>query len=376
MAIYQFTIYTFPSLTLSGGSDLTSTPGSTQGFQTIGESFTYSGAPGTTLLVNDDDTAANDGNADPQGGGGPSGSNGNQVITNDPSNPGAWRNQFLQLEYRITVLITSGPNAGQTLDFFVVRIGPNNAGAPLGNLGIVGVTPPVPGESYQIIAVTDQQDGGILRTYTNVSGSFFTDQAGVNGVPWDLLACFTHRTLIDTPDGPRLIERLRPGDLVTTLDNGSQPLRWVGSRPVSRAEMLARPEFRPVLFEPGTMGNSRPLLVSPQHRMLLNDWRAQVYFGEDQVLIAAKALLNGKTIRQVLPDDGVTYCHLLFDRHEVILAEGALSESFHPGDSGLEGLDDDQRLEVLALFPLVALESRRAVFPIVRTAEARALLAQ
>lgn len=374
MPTYQFTIYTFPGLTVSGGTDLNSVPGSTQGFQTIGESFVYNGSGGATLLVNDDDTAANDGNGDPIGGGPPSGSNGNQTITTDAVNPANWRGQFIQLEYKITVTITSGPDAGQVREFFVVRIGPNNASAPFGNMGIVGVSPPEPGVSYQITSVTDQQDGGLLRTYTTATGSPFTEVVGVNSVPWDLLACFTYGTLIDTPDGPRLIETLRPGDLVTTLDNGSQPLRWVGTRRVTRQELLAQPAFHPVLFEPGSMGNTRPLLVSPQHRMLLNDWRAQVYFGEDQVLIAAKAMVNGRTIRQVMPDDGVTYCHLLFDRHEVILAEGALSESFHPGDTGLDGLDDTQRREIEALFPLLALETRRAVFPIVRTSEARALL--
>jgi hypothetical protein len=137
--------------------------------------------------------------------------------------------------------------------------------------------------------------------------------------------------------------------------------------------MMLNPALRPVLFEAGAVGNSRPLLVSPQHRMLLNDWRAQVYFGEDQVLIAAKAMVNGKTIRQILPEDGVTYCHLLFDRHEVILAEGALSESFHPGEIALGGLDDAQRREIETLFPQLMLEERRAAFPIVRPREALGL---
>lgn len=184
---------------------------------------------------------------------------------------------------------------------------------------------------------------------------------------------FTAGTLIDTLSGARTIETLRPGDLVTTLDNGSQTLRWVGSRRVTRAEMLVRPGLQPIRFDRGTIGNTQPLLLSQTHRMLLSDWRAQVYFGEDQVLIAAKALENGQSICQVLPEADVTYLHLLFDRHEVILAEGALLESFHPGEGGLAVLEAGQRQEIQALFPGQAVERRRAAFPIVRASEARAL---
>jgi hypothetical protein len=105
----------------------------------------------------------------------------------------------------------------------------------------------------------------------------------------------------------------------------------------------------------------------------LNDWRAQVYFGEDEVLIPAKAMVNGRTIRHVLPAEGVTYIHLLFDRHEIIVSDGALSESFHPGETGLLALDEAQRREVELLFPDLALSRRRAAFPIVRLTEARAI---
>jgi hypothetical protein len=131
--------------------------------------------------------------------------------------------------------------------------------------------------------------------------------------------------------------------------------------------------LQPVAFAPGVLGNTRALLVSPQHRILLTDWRADVYFGEETVLVPAKALINGSSVRQVRPVAGVTYVHLLFDRHEIILSEGALSESFHPGDIGLSALDADQRQELEALFPGLSLAQRRAAFPIVKAAEARAL---
>jgi Hint domain len=189
----------------------------------------------------------------------------------------------------------------------------------------------------------------------------------------EALAAFAVGTLIDTPEGPRAVETLAAGETVTTLANGSRPLRWVGQRHVTPVEMLAHPGLCPVEFAPGSIGNDRALLVSPQQRMLIDDWRAAVYFGEDRVLVAAQALVDDQAARVVFPAQGLDYVVLLCDRHEVLLAEGALSESFHPGDAGLAALTPEARSEISALVPEPELSRRRAAFPIVRNAEARAL---
>jgi hypothetical protein len=189
----------------------------------------------------------------------------------------------------------------------------------------------------------------------------------------EALAAYALGTLIDTPDGARAVETLAVGDVVTTLANGSRPLRWVGRQRVSPVEMLAHPGLCPVEFAPGSIGNDRALLVSPQQRMLIDDWRAAVYFGEERVLVAAQALVDDQAARVVFPAEGLDYVVLLCDRHEVLLAEGALSESFHPGDTGLAALPTEARAEIAALVPEADLTRRRAAFPIVRNAEARAL---
>jgi hypothetical protein len=192
----------------------------------------------------------------------------------------------------------------------------------------------------------------------------------------EALAAYAADTLIDTPDGPRPAGSLVAGDAVTTLANGSRPLRWVGRRAVTALELLAHPGLRPVEFAPGTIGNDRPLVVSPQQRMLIDDWRAAVYFGEDRVLVSAHALVDDHSARLVLPEAGLDYVVLLCDRHEVLLAEGALSESFHPGPTGLAGLTLAEQAALHATVPETDLIRRRAAFPIVRNAEARALRLQ
>jgi hypothetical protein len=351
MATYQFSFYEFQDFTFTGGAGST-----TQTQWLTSGTFTLSGtASPIQIIVDDNDEFFHDGFQDPNVNGAPSTANNDQVLLQPITVNGITYPIGTQIELEFAVSTNS--TEGNQVVFYYIRINGVNIGIAGGSADVV------PGVVYTI---TGGQDGN-----GDTSGTFPGGTPAA--IPWDTLACFTHGTLIDTPDGPRLIEELEAGDLVTTLNNGSQELRWIGSRTVSRQEMLLNPALRPVQFESDAVGNTRPLLVSPQHRMLLNDWRAQVYFGEDQVLIAAKALVNGKTVRTVVPETGVTYCHLLFDRHEVILAEGALSESFHPGEIGLGGLDDAQRREIETLFPQLSLEDRRAAFPIVRVGEARGL---
>lgn len=186
-------------------------------------------------------------------------------------------------------------------------------------------------------------DGQVLQNGTLVTQSWVSGQGPLlvseMGPP-----CFVAGTLIETAMGPRRVETLVPGDLVMTRDNGLRPLCWTGGRVVSGLDRHA-----PVRFETGVLGNDRPLLVSPQHRVLIEGWQAELLFGETEVLSAAVHLVNGSTIRRV-PDRAVSYHHILFDRHEIVMSNGAPTESFFPGETILDG-DADLRAEILGLFP-------------------------
>jgi len=186
-------------------------------------------------------------------------------------------------------------------------------------------------------------DGSVLSPGTATATTFVTTstQFPVSnlGPP-----CFTSGTMIETPDGEVRVEDLEIGDLVITKDHGPQPVRWIGTRKVA-----GRGEFAPILFKAGAIGNTRELRVSPQHRMLLQDWRAELFFGEDEVLCAANKLLNDSTILKA-PCDTVEYIHLMFDAHEVIYAEGAPSESLLVGEY-LCGEGTDLLTELQTIFP-------------------------
>ncbi|MBV7379072.1 Hint domain-containing protein [Maritimibacter dapengensis] len=161
----------------------------------------------------------------------------------------------------------------------------------------------------------------------------------------NVIICFTHNTRIATPHGERPIQDLRPGDFVLTRDNGPCPVRWIGKRTVPGTGKIA-----PIRFAKGAFGNDSPLFVSPQHRMLYASGMANLYFDAPEVIVPAKHLCDGHMIRQIeVPQ--VTYYHILFDQHEVVWANGALSESFHPGAEGLTAIDPRAREELFGLFP-------------------------
>ncbi|MEZ5754841.1 MAG: Hint domain-containing protein [Paracoccaceae bacterium] len=159
------------------------------------------------------------------------------------------------------------------------------------------------------------------------------------------VVCFVRGTRILTAEGEMAIEDLASGDLVLTMDHGYQPIRWIGSSIVE-----GKGRFAPIVIEAGTLGNARKLAVSPQHRMLLAGWQAELLFDEPEVLVAAKLLVNDQTIRTEEQAE-VEYFHMLFDTHEIVYAEGAPSESFHPGHVGWGALAEAAREEILSLFP-------------------------
>ncbi|MFY9210292.1 MAG: Hint domain-containing protein [Aestuariivita sp.] len=187
-------------------------------------------------------------------------------------------------------------------------------------------------------------DGQTLVNGTLVDTTFVLTETDVTPAQMEVVPCFTPGTLIETRWGARAVETLRVGDLIATQDTGMQPLRWIGRRTVT-----ARGKLAPIRIRAGALGNERDLLVSPQHRMLLTGWQAELLFGEEEVLVAAKHLVNGDTIHST-PRRSVDYIHLLFDRHEIIFAEGIATESFHPGDFVME-TDPDVRAEILSIFP-------------------------
>jgi hypothetical protein len=279
---------------------------------------------------------------------------------------------------------TGGGTAGlDTWTFQLALDGSNPTGVSgdFAEIPIGGGTPTEPSNGYSFGSLSTTQYGTLTFTDTTTGQFTFTldkaaliasgsDQVvtftvtGDDGGSTDtdtviinLLICVARGTEIGTPDGPVPVEELKPGDFVSTRDRGPRPVRWIGSRRVTPFEMRTDPSLRPIRIMPGALGPGRParaLRVSPQHRILVGDWRTELFFGEDEVLVPAKALADGDRIHVDRAADEVEYFHVLFDTHEIMMTEGLPTESFHPGDYALREMEAASRRELLAILPVLA----------------------
>ncbi len=164
------------------------------------------------------------------------------------------------------------------------------------------------------------------------------------------IPCFTPGIMIATDRGEVAVEDIRPGDMVLTADNGYQPVRWTGSRSLTQLDLARHPELRPVVIRKNAFGNRRTIRVSPQHAF------AVLGKGREHLIRAKHAAeaMGGQVARVDRRCEQVTYIHIMFDRHEVIFAEGAPTESFYPGPMALNALDRPALNELLMLFPSLA----------------------
>lgn len=193
----------------------------------------------------------------------------------------------------------------------------------------------------------------------------FDSQAGISGYGDDdgnldfadttsSFPCFTRGTLIKTPNGEKPVENIVTGDLVTTLDEGDQPIVWIRSRQVNLTQKTV--SQKPVLITAGSLGQGKPnrdLIVSPQHRFLFDFDGSRGSNSEAGILLAAKGMTGLKGVRMMQGKNWIEYFSVLLPTHQLIWANGSICESFYPGDYMLSVLDKPLRDEIHALFPLL-----------------------
>lgn len=205
------------------------------------------------------------------------------------------------------------------------------------------------------VVVSDDGSGNAVLTFPNGESITLNGVAPASVTPSALISmgvpCFTTGTLIRTPSGDRALESLRAGDLVTTADNGAQPVLWCGQTQISSSKLKAQPKTRPILISRGALGNTRDMLVSRQHGMVLG----RAGKGDHLVRAIHLARSGGPGFRIANGVQQVTYLHLMFAQHQIIFAENAQSESFYPGPMGLSALSPIHRTTIFRALPELAL---------------------
>ena len=142
------------------------------------------------------------------------------------------------------------------------------------------------------------------------------------------VACFGPGTLIATTQGELPVEWLTPGDRIITRDHGAQTLRAVEQFETRADNFATDPILHPVSIPcPAGAPNlpRRPLVVTRQHRILMQHSCLEYLFGVSEVLAAAGHL--HPTMQCHRTDAPPRYFQLLLDQHQIIMANGLWVES-------------------------------------------------
>lgn len=177
-----------------------------------------------------------------------------------------------------------------------------------------------------VSAVSDNNDGVLVALQSGTVTQYYgTLDASLYAA--DMTPCYCPGTLIRTPRGQKKVEKLKIGDKVMTASGEARRIKWIGRRSYSGRFVMGRKDVLPVCIKAGALEDNVPkrdLWISPNHAMYL-----------DGVLIEAKDLVNGGSIVQAESAESIEYYHVELDTHDVLIAEGALAESY---------IDDDNRL--------------------------------
>ncbi len=213
---------------------------------------------------------------------------------------------------------------GGSLDLSLVNYNAGDVATIDPNTGLVMVvdssgtvlTTPISGSVYLTGNYTGER---LVTSPGNVYNEDFGTHTGTL-LTLESVACYCPGTLIETDRGDVAVEALAIGDTVVTASGQRRPIRWIGRRSYGGAFAANNPDILPVLFRAGSLGEGLPrrdLWVSPLHAMFV-----------DGALIPARLLANGVSIVQAERVEQVEYVHVELDSHDLLLAEGAPSESF------------------------------------------------
>jgi hypothetical protein len=227
------------------------------------------------------------------------------TVTLDSSNSA----DALEVADGSTYLATGNDGIGSFQYFTVTGIGDSDLQSLIQSINLIGGGNSPFGVTFDLTdtSTTGQGSEAVFTTY--------------------YAACYATGTRIALPSGEARVEDLRIGDLVATASGIAKPVKWIGRRGYTAAQIAANPQLRPVIVRAGALAENMPhrdLMVSPIHGLFIDD-----------VFVPAAALINGVSVLRSEALEPVSYVHIELDAHDVVFAEGAPAETF---------VDDDSRL--------------------------------
>jgi hypothetical protein len=284
----------------------------------IGKTFSFNGGAPTQIDMNDDDPFFQDGYVE---------TGGAQTLAQNVTIDGTLYTAGSVVENEFSLINGSGQ------EIYVVRINGVNVGFTYAES-----EGPTVGETF---TAAQGLDGAPAD---NAGGMSSSDE------PYASVICFAAGTRIETPDGPRPVENLEPGDVVATVDNGPMPILWARHN-IQPLDFVVD-DGKPVILKAGALGKGRPitdLIVSPQHRILVGGSQLAGLFSSE-VLVPAKSLTSLQGIRHMKGKRAITWVHFACERHEVVIANGCLSESLLLGPMAVNVLTNKEQRVLAEIF--------------------------
>ena len=267
---------------------------------------------------------------------------------------------------------TNGPNGTINNSTFDNGNYSHHGYVTLGSLP-AGATPLLTtANASQIVAFTYPVGAGNVF-YSTIPLDYYTGASNPNITPAEVftlfgntqsILCFTRGALIETPRGKKQVEDLKVGDAICVSSGGTKRIKWISSTKLGKAALARQPQNRPVRITAGALGNGLPhrdLLVSRQHRMLIDSKVAERMFGTCKALVSAIKLTALPGIYVDEDVEEVEYFHILFGEHQIIWAEGTLSESLFTGPEVLKSVPPSARAELEELFPEICSADYQAI---------------
>ena len=128
-------------------------------------------------------------------------------------------------------------------------------------------------------------------------------------------AGFVAGTTVLTLDGEMPVDHLAPGERVITRDAGMAVLREL---------RVTEARIAPIRVKAGSLGHTRPdqdMLIGPDAKIHIRDWRAEALFGRKTADVPARDLIDREFVTESSPRRMRLYT-LIFDRAHVVYADG------------------------------------------------------
>lgn len=165
------------------------------------------------------------------------------------------------------------------------------------------------------------------------------------------IPCYAPGSLIETPDGPRPVQILRPGDQIVDINGQAQEVLWTHAQ---RYDLRDSPvPAQPIRIAANALGPNQPhkdLLISLQHRILVGPGGCFDGHFSVTAFTPAVSLLGYPGVTKLQHQSFITWYHFACASHHVVRANGVASESMYLGPMFLNGLRPAFRYALRMLF--------------------------